>query len=533
MQPNPKEPSPAVKWFLTRKLKNLEWIKELPEEELDRRLASLNPRPVFHTAPFKHQKAMFLLGVETRQLFILADLGSGKTATALNLIAYFKLVGWVKRALVVVPDQQNIINWMEQVAEHTPKLKAVSVFGSRRERLEMLMMPADIYCINYAGLNAILDEKVGIRNRVILPSKVVAFSKGFEFMVLDESTAVKNSESVIFRICNIMAGQIPNRFPMSGRPFGRDALDLWAQFYLTDRGETLGKNIYIFRNSYFSPTKTPWAVKWKFNKELEEQLNTTIKNKSITYTDKELGRQTNPTRNIIKVGLSEEALDYYRKVSGDLIAERSDIWAAQIKNHYIKLRQICSGFLRFKSPEDEDEIEVIKFECPKEDALEQLVLLLPEGCKMIVYHEFTATGQRIVDLLKRLKIGHRWLYGAATGREELLSSFKLDPKTRVLVSNSKSGSFGLNLQVANYMVFYEGPADPIIRAQAEKRIDRTGQMKTCHYYDIVVQDSVEEGILTFIKEGNSLFRALVQRKITPSEVVGKLGLSSENHTYQS
>ena len=74
-------------------------------------------------------------------------------------------------------------------------------------------------------------------------------------MILDESQRVKNEDTLNFDISNVISSKCDFTYLMTGTPFGRDPRDLWAQFYLMDRGETFGMNKSIFEQVYFD-TKT-------------------------------------------------------------------------------------------------------------------------------------------------------------------------------------------------------------------------------------------------------------------------------------
>jgi len=92
----------------------------------------------------------------------------------------------------------------------------------------------------------------------------------------------------------------------------------------------------------------------------------------------------------------------------------------------------------------------------------------------------------------------------------VLHDFQTNPYTKVLVANSKSGGAGLNLQVANYAIFYESPVSPIVRQQAERRCHRDGQQhSTVFLYDLYVAHSIEEKILRYLSQGEDLLKAVV------------------------
>lgn len=522
-----KVPQEVREEFLSRKLPDdFHRIKELSIEQLNERIRALDPPPDFNIPLFKHQKAMFLLGLNHPNVLYLADMGTGKTGVALNLIAYQHKIGNLSKALVLIPDIANFKTWEDECKKFTPHLRLISVYGKdREERIAKLQEEADIYVMNYTGLHVILSQP-GFRARVINPTDVSRFASQFDCIVLDEIVAVKNPRSVTFQICNVLSKSIPYRYGLTGRPFGRNPIDLWAQFFVIDGGETLGRKLALFRESFFDSKDTAYGTQWKVKKELEPQLFDIIRNRSIRYATEECVDLPQRMYNVIRLPLYEEAASYYDRIGTEFInmavgssAEPTTI--PVVKNHFIKLRQICSGFLRFR-PDGAEIDEDIVFDTPKDTIIEQLAGNLPEGCKMLIFHEFTVSGRRITAKLKDMKIGHRWLYGGTPDKTSILEDFNTNPRTRVLVLNSHSGAMGLNLQVANYVTFYESPVSPIVRAQAEKRAHRTGQTRPVYFYDLVTQNSVEERIMQFLQEGDDLFKAIVEGRVRRQDVVGIL-----------
>jgi non-specific serine/threonine protein kinase len=297
---------------------------------------------------------------------------------------------------------------------------------------------------------------------------------------------------------------------------------LWAQFHALDKGQTLGNNFYLFRQAYFNPIEHYFGVDWKFKKELEENLHNVLKNCSIKY-DRTEGRKLPPLIPIIKkIQLSPEAVQYYEQVANSLEAAET---TGQIKNNFTKLREICSGFLKYKSDEDGFEQEII-FDTDKLIVLEQLINDLPDDSKILIFHEFTLSGRRITEKLKEMEFEHRWLYGGEKDKVGIINEFKTNPKIRGLVLNSHSGAYGLNLQVANYFVYYESPVSGLVRAQSQGRAHREGQTQTTFMYDIVCENSVEERILQFLREGDNIYNALINGKCTIKSII----YGKENHT---
>jgi SNF2 family DNA or RNA helicase len=90
-----------------------------------------------------------------------------------------------------------------------------------------------------------------------------------------------------------------------------------------------------------------------------------------------------------------------------------------------------------------------------------------------------------------------------------LQKFKSDPNVRVLVINVRSGSSSLNLQFANYLVFFEQPDNPIDRQQAERRVWRPGQSKRVLIYDLLVRQTKDFALHASNLAGEDLLQSII------------------------
>ena len=182
-----------------------------------------------------------------------------------------------------------------------------------------------------------------------------------------------------------------------------------------------------------------------------------------------------------------------------------------VESEYIRLRQLSSGFMTLKG-EDDDKIQIKFDENPKLDALQELIEAMPVGRKMIVFHHFVYTNVLISERLTSLGIDHARVYGKSRDPISELRRFKTDAKCHVLVINSKSGSSSLNLQNANYLVFFENPDSPIDRQQAERRVWRPGQEQHVWIYDLLMRSTWDSKIHKANAEGRNLLAALLDGK---------------------
>ena len=503
----------AIENFLNRKLDNYDWLKDLTDEDLDEAIAELEPNYTFaNPPPFKHQKACFLLSTVCPEFLFLLDMGLGKSRLLLDIINYRKQQGYLKRALVLVPNLVNITSWENESLKFTPNLKCIPLYGSSKERDTLVAKPADINIINYGGLVALLtDHDKRKKKQIINQKKLAAFCKLFDVVVFDESTALKARNTLTYRVCAPLAKACQAKFALTGTPFGRQPLDLWPQFYIIDGGETLGQHVGMFRSAYFNVKKNFWGgVDFTFKKNLTDKLNATLKNKSIRYNIDECIDLPGKRYEDILVSFPIDTYEYYKGEVAKIINAKKDY--SLMENAFSNMRQLASGFLYFRDGITKERIEIQFPQNPKLDALEQLISEMPDNCKMIVVHEFIKTGEIISNRLKKLKIKHSRLWSGTKDKTKVLNDFINDKSIKVFVMNHASGGKGLNLQVANYLVFFESPVSPIDRQQTERRTYRPGQDKVVLYYNLIMKNSVDEKISKYLEEGKNLFDALVEGK---------------------
>lgn len=498
----------AVQSFLRRKLDDWSWLKSCSESELDHALDSLNLKPQFHTKPFLHQKAAFYLGIHIPSIVFLLEMGLGKTKIVLDILAYRRLRGEKVRALILVPNLANLGTWVEEARIHRPDFPVVALEGSSTDRWEQLNDSGDSvsgFCVNYQGLLA-MDKNGDLTN----------LSKAVTAVVFDESTSLKNWRSKTFKLCNWLSSQCSLRYALTGTPHGRDPQDLWSQFHAVDKGDTLGRTLGIFRAAYFKEN-IDWFGHYTYTliPQMAPHLNRTLCHRSIRYRAEECLGLANETRQVIRLEFPKESLAYYQRVKKELRAKlKQSHDVMEIKNSFIRARMITSGFLAVKT---EDERVEIEFELnPKLDALCGLIRAMPVDKQMIVYHDFIHTGALIERMCKEEEVSCLRMYGATKDKVGTIQAFK-QGQTRVLIMNSQSGSKGLNLQVADYMVFFESPLSSIERQQAEKRIRPELIKRPVFYYDLVIRNSVDESILKFIQQGKSLLDSLLRDRSSSAE----------------
>ena len=499
----------AVEAFLARELNDWSQLKREHLEDITRTLTERGA--AFHTTPRAHQSVCTLIGLEQNAFGFYLDPGTGKSKIALDILRARRAKGEVRRALFLCPSPVTVAGWQEQLRLHAPDLRVMALVGERAERQAALEQEADVYLLNYAGLQVFCAER-DARKRAFVPVRglVERFAALWDMVVFDESHMLGHHDTLVFNLCRPIAQAAKFKYLLTGTPFGRDPQLLWTQLFLLDGGETLGRTLGLFRSAFFSQKQNYWGgTEYKFLQRRKSTLARFLRHRTIRYEDSECHDLPEIVRVPLRVDLPGDAEVLYRRILGELRIEHGNYHA--VESAFLRMRQLSSGFVTAKGA-DEERIEV-EFDCPKMTALEELLGELPQDEKVVVFHEFIRSGRRISEWLASEGVKHARLWGGTKDKPAELSRFLTDPACRVLVANTKTGGTGLNLQVARYVVFFESPVSPIIRQQAEKRCHRTGQERRVYIYDLLARGTVDERILEFVAEGRDLFKAICDGQV--------------------
>jgi SNF2 family DNA or RNA helicase len=503
----------TIRGFLQRELDNFDWAKGLSIDQVDEALAQLIPYELTKGL-WLHQKVSLLILQHQPRFALHLPPGAGKTNLILTLLRHRKLTSNPK-AIVFVPSITSTETWLLETAKFAPELKCCALIGSSVENIETLKSTDfDLYVMCYQSAVAMVSLPTLIKGKskwVLEPKLVTECFGSFDTVVMDESQKTKGSNTLTFKLCKVLSKNAEYVYGLTGTPSGRNLEDLWAQFYLIDFGDTLGPTIGFYRAVFFNIKRKFWGgFEFKFKKRLMPQLQRMIKNKSIRYSVDEFSDM--PEKQYIKryLTLPEGIKGYVKKAKDELKDAVTGRQHELAGNSYIQLRQLSSGFLTLR-----DAVETIKVKFdsnPKLDALCELIEGMPPECKAVVFHEFVFTNELISNRLKELKIDHARVWGGQRDQLGQLKKFREAPDCRVLIINSRSGSASLNLQFANYLVFFEQPTSAIDRQQAEARVWRSGQQRRVMIYDLFVNGTYDRRQFDANLEGKNLLQTLLDGK---------------------
>ena len=407
-------------------------------------------------------------------------------------MAYLFLQRKIMAALVIAP-KSVYTNWESEIETHMPDVIKYKTYKWNIDK------PKDFH-----ELLKLKDLKIFLINVEALSTK-----RGFDacvdylrenklnFVVLDESTTIKNRSAK--RTKNILALQRLShmRRILTGSPITKSPLDLYTQCQFLSP-ELLGFSSYLaFRNRYAEMTDIPvgsgrFISVPKYYKRLEE-LEQKLK-QFATRIRKDQCLDLKPkVRQKRYIELEGESKKIYEKLRTNALAivEDSTISFSNKLTEIIKLHQVCNGFTK------NDDGEILTLHKSKINALDE-ILEETDG-KVIVWANYLYNIHEIIKFLED-KYGKESvvsIYGDINvqKRKEAVDRIQTDSKTRFLVGNPTTGGFGLTLTAVNTVIYYSNNYNLEVRMQSEDRAHRMGQKGTVVYIDIVAKNTIDEAIM--------------------------------------
>ena len=131
-----------------------------------------------------------------------------------------------------------------------------------------------------------------------------------------------------------------------------------------------------------------------------------------------------------------------------------------------------------------------------------------KGEKAIVFTQFRATQESIVEALRAENVSHAMFHGEMGWREkeEALEVFRL--RDQVLVS-TEAGGEGRNLQFARIVINYDLPWNPMRVEQRIGRVHRLGQEHPVRVVNLVARGTIEAYVLEILERKIRMFELVV------------------------
>ena len=132
------------------------------------------------------------------------------------------------------------------------------------------------------------------------------------------------------------------------------------------------------------------------------------------------------------------------------------------------------------------------------------------GHKALVFSQWTGLLDRLEPGLRRDGFHFVRLDGATRDRGKVVREFQDGEATLMLVS-LKAGGTGLNLTAADHVFLLDPWWNPAVEDQATDRAHRIGQDKSVNVYRLVVEHTVEQGMVELGAEKRKIADSAIGR----------------------
>lgn len=400
-------------------------------------------------------------------------MGQGKTATTLMALKdlLYDYVS-ISKVLVIAPKKVAEDTWQAEGRKWDSfrGLRFSTVMGNPKERRKALQADADIYVIN--------------RENVKWLCELYKYRLPFDALVVDESTSFKNPQAVRFKALKKCLGRFKKRIILTGTPRPNTLMDLWAQLYLLDGGERLGKTLTAYRREYFVPEKQYQGIVYSYkcrNKACEKAIYDKIRD--ICFTLKEGYKEIPSENNFIYVQLPERAKKNYIQMMKEQVLSLGDeeitaLSAAAVSN---KLLQMANGAI-YTEDGGYKEIHDAKLE-----ALEEIY----EANKpLLVFYSYKSDLARIRKKFPEARTLDTAEDVNAWNRGEI----------PLLLAHPASAGYGLNLQDGGSTIVWFGLTWSLEQyQQANARLKRQGQKNQVIIHHLIARGTIDEQVMKAIK----------------------------------
>jgi superfamily II DNA or RNA helicase len=415
------------------------------------------------------------------------DMGVGKTAQLLALLekrrearAAGEEIG---PSLVVVP-RSLVFNWKKEAERFTPQLRVLDYTGLARGKAD------------FAAYDLVLTTYGTLRRDV----PVLAETE-FDYLVLDEAQAIKNSETESSKAARLLRGKY--RLALSGTPVENHLGELWSLFEFLNPGMLGAASVF----------KLAGAGSRNADEDTRRMLAHALRPFILRRTKEQVARELPPkTEQTVycemkpeQRKLYDELREHYRasllgKIATDGIAKSK----IQVLEALLRLRQAAChpGLVDLKRRAESS---------AKVDTLvEQLSEVLDEGHKALVFSQFTSLLSIVRDRLDHAGVTYEYLDGKTRDRQERVERFQSDPACKLFLVSLKAGGLGLNLTAAEYVFLLDPWWNPAVEAQAVDRAHRIGQTRNVFAYRLIARGTVEEKVLELQASKRDLAAAIIQ-----------------------
>ena len=415
------------------------------------------------------------------------DMGLGKTLQTLTLLQYIYKPSAPKQpaTLIVVPTSL-LHNWRREAKRFTglSMMEYNNTVAIDKKRPEKF----------FGHFHLIFTTYGMMRNNIDILS-----SYRFEYVVLDESQNIKNSESLTFR--SAIQLQSKHRLALTGTPIENSLKDLWAQFHFI-QPDLLGTES-AFQKQFIMPIR-------QGNERVRVQLQQLTAPFILRRSKKEVAPELPElTEETIYCDMTEEQNTCYEQEKNSL---RNILLQHPQSTNRLHSFSVLNGILRLRQLSCHPQLILPDYTGTSgktAQIIETFDTLQSEGHKVLIFSSFVKHLEVLAEAFRERGWKYALLTGATNNRPSEIAHFTEQKDVQAFLISLKAGGVGLNLTQADYVFIIDPWWNPAAESQAIARAHRIGQDKQVIAYRFITQNSIEEKILHLQDEKRKLAETFV------------------------
>jgi SNF2 family DNA or RNA helicase len=321
------------------------------------------------------------------------------------------------------------------------------------------------------------------------------------FGAVDESTTIKNPESIRTRAMCTVAPLLKKRRILSGLPTPRSPLDAFSQFWFLDP-KILGYKDYPAFQAHFAVTKKIKVGKRNQifvvgHKNLDE-LHGLIEPHSFRVKLEDC--YDVPKKLYVRrdVELTARQREVYDDLKGKALARMDNgelVSPKQVVTLIMRLHQVCCGHVTDDAG--------VTHQLPENRTAELTRVLDEYDGKSVIWCSYGHSVALVSEKLRKRygpeAVAQFW-GGNAQFREDDSRRFERDPSCRYMVATPGSGGRGRTWSMADLMIYYSNTDNLEHRDQSEERGSGYGKENPVTVMDFMSEGTVEGKIVKSLRD---------------------------------
>ena len=486
----------------------------------------------FKTKPYAHQRSAverILRQNGVGALFM--EPRTGKTKTTIDILSCMNQLGWIDRAIIVVPNR-IMGTWVQEFHNHCPRLVHITVWDAKARQtppppvsgtyqLHIVLVNFQAFSTPGKKTKSGHESKASgrWRNRNLLLKW--ANERNKTAMIVDESHGLKGVSGRASTMIANMGPLFPYRMILTGTPItkAKRAYDIYMQWqFLNPERFKEFDTVAKFKAHYGKwvdieiPDKRgkPGATR-KFPKYVGprnfEELQRRVR-KDAVVVRREDCFDLPPREDLVRYVELKASRKIYDQMAKEMVALLEDgaISEASIQLvQQLRLTQITSGFV----VTDEGETRRIGFE--KADVLEEILTdEFDKAQKVVVAARWKPDLDLIEDIAKA--IGFKvWSIRGGVKRvdsDAAIIAFREEDDPCVMVVQPAAAGYGIDLSSAAHMVWYSHTPSWVDFTQCCDRIALSRNSTT--FTHLVARHSADEVLMQTLATDGDVGRAILR-----------------------